>query len=246
MGLLPIQIHYRIIALLFLLTCGYDTQIDGRLRYYKPSSQQNTLTLKSKRHLPSNFGKTNFIVGFDHKQFVEKQHDLIQENLKFLLSSDGHIKRALFSPDDNIKQTLINIIKLEQSSLKIAIFTITDKDIADTIISVSKYIPVEIITDPTTINGLYSKINYLKEHGISIFSYKPTNRKAAMSDLMHHKIALCEKNINAKPLVITGSFNYTLSANINNQENILVLDDPEIIEQYKNQFYHLKKRSKTY
>ena len=63
---------------------------------------------------------------------------------------------------------------------------------------------------------------------------------------MHNKITLCEKNINDKPLVITGSFNYTVSANVNNQENIVILDDPKLIKQYKKQFEQLKKRSKRY
>ena len=239
MVLLSIRLPYRIVTLLLFLTCNYDSHLAARSRYLKTSS-----TSRSRRHLPTNFGKTNFIVGFDHNQLQEEQRNRIQENLKFLLSSDGHIKRALFSPDDNIKKTLINIIKAEQSSLKIAIFTITDKDIADSLIAVSKYIPVEIITEPSTIKGIYSKINYLKEHDIPIFCYKPTKKRAPLGNLMHNKIALCEKNINNKPLVVTGSFNYTLSANINNQENILVLDDLELIEQYKSQFNQLKKRSR--
>lgn len=239
MALLSIRLPYRVVTILLFLTCGYDSHIDARSRYLKTSST-------SRRHLPTNFGKTNFIVGFDHQHLQEEQRHHIQENLKFLLSSDGHIKRALFSPDDNIKKTLINIIKAEQSSLKIAIFTLTDKDIADSIIAVSKYVPVEIITEPSTINGMYSKINYLKEHGVPVFCYKPTKRTAPLGNLMHNKITLCEKNINDKPLVITGSFNYTVSANVNNQENIVILDDPKLIKQYKKQFEQLKKRSKRY
>ncbi len=44
--------------------------------------------------------------------------------------------------------------------------------------------------------------------------------------------------IKALPL-LTGSYNWTFSANYRNDENLMVIDDPEIIEIFQNQFVNL-------
>ncbi len=41
--------------------------------------------------------------------------------------------------------------------------------------------------------------------------------------------------VKTQPL-LTGSYNWTFSANYRNDENLMVIDDPEIIAQYQNQF----------
>jgi len=44
--------------------------------------------------------------------------------------------------------------------------------------------------------------------------------------------------VKALPL-LTGSYNWTFSANNRNNENLMVIDDPEIIEIFQNQFINL-------
>ena len=44
--------------------------------------------------------------------------------------------------------------------------------------------------------------------------------------------------VKAQPL-LTGSYNWTFSANNRNDENLMVIDDPEIIEIFQNQFVNL-------
>jgi len=41
------------------------------------------------------------------------------------------------------------------------------------------------------------------------------------------------------PFLLTGSYNWTFSANHRNDENLMVIDDPEIIARYQNQFEKL-------
>ena len=40
-------------------------------------------------------------------------------------------------------------------------------------------------------------------------------------------------------ILLTGSYNWTFSANNRNDENLIVIDDPEIIEIFQNQFVNL-------
>ena len=51
---------------------------------------------------------------------------------------------------------------------------------------------------------------------------------------MHNKFAIIDNR-----LLLTGSYNWTFSANNRNDENLIVIDDPEIIEIFQNQFANL-------
>jgi len=51
---------------------------------------------------------------------------------------------------------------------------------------------------------------------------------------MHNKFAIIDNR-----LLLTGSYNWTFSANNRNDENLMVIDDPEIIEIFQNQYINL-------
>ena len=51
---------------------------------------------------------------------------------------------------------------------------------------------------------------------------------------MHNKFAIIDNR-----LLLTGSYNWTFSANNRNDENLLIIDDPEIIKIFQNQFINL-------
>ena len=52
--------------------------------------------------------------------------------------------------------------------------------------------------------------------------------------IMHNKFAIIDNRI-----LLTGSYNWTFSANNRNDENLMIIDDPEIIARYQNQFINL-------
>ena len=55
--------------------------------------------------------------------------------------------------------------------------------------------------------------------------------------LMHHKFMVVDKEV-----LITGSYNWTVSAEKRNQENILVLSDAPAVRAYQNEFDRLWKK----
>ena len=59
---------------------------------------------------------------------------------------------------------------------------------------------------------------------------------------MHNKFILFGKNVGGKSLFWTGSFNFTKSAKMNNQENVVILDEIQLIDRYNKQFAVLKER----
>lgn len=191
------------------------------------------------------FGKTHFILGFPHQTQAQQQScSIAKEGLAQMLQcDDGSFKQAFFSPDDNLQTILIGLIDHEKSSIKIAIFSFTNGAIAQALVNAHKRgVQVEIVTDISSMYDRFGKIRWLKEQGIKVYVYNPFNR-TILNDIMHHKFVLFDNNIEDKALLWTGSANWTKSAKENNQENILVLDEPYLIARYARQFNLLKDRT---
>lgn len=51
---------------------------------------------------------------------------------------------------------------------------------------------------------------------------------------MHHKFVIIDNN-----LLITGSFNWTRQAIVGNQENLVILNHPDVLEEFKKEFRKL-------
>lgn len=188
-------------------------------------------------------GKTHFIVGLPPEKIAQKHSSCAPTNIPGLLQcKDGSFKHALFSPEDDVQKILLELIGQEKDYILVAVFSFTDGAIAQALIDAKKRgVTVEVITDISCMRDKFSKIGFLKEQGVKVFVYNPKNL-SILNNIMHHKFVLFGNNIENKPLLWTGSFNFTKSANVNNQENILILDELPLIERYRKQFALLKEK----
>ena len=91
----------------------------------------------------------------------------------------------------------------------------------------------------------YSEKNIKQKDG-TYLNYDTTNKKKSgefakkiFFETMHHKFFIFEKNEVHGTLVITGSFNWTENANDRNWENIVILDTPTVIEQFRKEMEEL-------
>lgn len=193
---------------------------------------------------PSNFGRTNFIVGFPNYQTANIQKHPVATR------ASSTLNEAYFSPDDNLQQKLIEHINTEKNSIRMAIFSFTDKKIAEALYDAHKRgVQIEIITDQSCHNDKFSKISYLKDAGIPIFIYdakKSPHYNTILSNIMHNKFIIFDKNKNDNSLIWTGSFNLTRSADQSNQENVILTDASNIVKKFNDQFAILKKRSQQF
>jgi cardiolipin hydrolase len=199
--------------------------------------------------VPDNFGKTNFIIGMPSSYF--KQNYTNDGAGSAQLNNDQKvINEAYFSPEDDLQQKLIDYIKYEQQGIKLAIFSFTDKEIADALIDAHKRgVQIEIVADAGLLADRFGKIGCLQESGIKIYLYDPnqSHREAkTLSHIMHNKFVLFQKNKQNRPLIWTGSYNFTKSARLSNKENVVVLDNPEIIRKFDRQFDGLKRETILY
>lgn len=167
---------------------------------------------------------------------------------KILVNHESkNIRKVLFSPDDSIQTVLQGLIDGEKKGISLAIFAFTDSTIAQALIDAAKRgVHVEVIADGDNAQNEYSKIKLLKKYGIPVWIY-PSERKGGghttKTGIMHNKFIVFHESILGNPVVWSGSYNITRSAHEKNQENVLILDDPEIVERYLQHFDSLKARS---
>ena len=140
--------------------------------------------------------------------------------------------KVYFSPNGGCQEAVIAEIKKAHESIDVAMYAFTSKDIAQALVEAKKrQVKVRVTLDNAQIKDHYSKSRYL----IS----KELNVKFHMGPgLLHDKFAVIDDKE-----VLTGSFNWTVSANKKNMENLLVIEDKEIAKKYEKQFKHLWSQS---
>ena len=112
--------------------------------------------------------------------------------------------------------------------MDISVFTISDDRLSDAILAAhNRGIKVRLITDNDKAQDQGSDIFRLIDEGIPVRMDNTENH-------MHHKFALVDKSILAN-----GSFNWTRSATDYNQENILVTNEPKLVNAYLAEFESL-------
>lgn len=155
------------------------------------------------------------------------------------------ISKALFSPDNGIQKVLLGLIAEEKKNIFIAAFTLTNMEIAQALIKAHRRgVKVAVIVDGDKMRESYSKVPLLYEAGITVYFYPKDKkeRERFYKSLMHHKFMIFERSIIDHPILVTGSYNYTRSAETSNQENVVILSDSEVVNSFKKHFEVLKGR----
>ncbi len=131
---------------------------------------------------------------------------------------------ASFSPGGGISKLIIKEIDGAKSSIDIAMYSFTRSDIAHALVNARKRgITVRIIMDDGRAKTENSKSRFFLNNNFDQKLVEPT---------MHNKFAIIDDK-----LLITGSYNWTNSAESRNFENILFIrNSPNLIKQYKEQF----------
>lgn len=142
------------------------------------------------------------------------------------------IRGPYFSDRDRIAEQIIAAINRTQHTLDIAVYSITQPDLAATIEAAHRRgVKVRIVSDKDQALDRHSEVYYLRSRGIPI---RLSGGYRGRRSLMHNKFAIFDGRI-----VETGSFNWTVSANSYNFENAIFITDPEVSARYENEFDHI-------
>ena len=143
------------------------------------------------------------------------------------LSNQDYIK-AFFSPGGECRSAINSCLKSAKHSIDICVFTITDNDIVEEILSAKKRgVNIRIISDNDKSEDLGSDITRLKSAHIPLRLDKTDKH-------MHHKFMLVDKST-----LLTGSYNWTRSAANANEENIILLTNQSLCHKFQKEFDHL-------
>jgi len=134
-----------------------------------------------------------------------------------------------FSLYDNPQKEIIKNINQAESFINIAMYIFTDRENALPLVKAQERgVKVRVYLDKKQVEYQYSQSRFLVQKGIK-------TRISSNNYIMHHKFAIIDNRI-----LLTGSYNWTFSANNRNDENLMVIDDPEIIEIFQNQFVYFR------
>lgn len=150
--------------------------------------------------------------------------------------------KAYFAPIDNLTVLLIDRIVDEKKSIYGAMYMLTDKKIAQALIDAKKRgVDVQLIVDQISMCSC-GKGKILQEAGVPVFVHRTQDFNPYSMPLMHHKFFVFGCNQDKQPLLWTGSWNCTVRGTQHNDENVIILDDLRVVEQYLDMFTQLKKR----
>ena len=139
--------------------------------------------------------------------------------------SSGRNMIVLFSPRDECGKVILNKINEAKKTIDIAMYYFTSRPLAQALIEAKRRgVEVRVFLDGEGAKEYYSKANFLKKNKIPLKLEKGEG-------LMHNKFCIID-NV----LLVTGSYNWTASADLRNDENMMLIDSKEIIELYKVQF----------
>jgi len=133
-----------------------------------------------------------------------------------------------FSLYDNPRKEIIKNINQAEAFINIAMYIFTDKEIAIPLAKArERGVKVRLYLDQDQVDYKYSQSRFLVQKGIK-------TRISTNNYIMHNKFAIIDNRI-----LLTGSYNWTFSANHRNDENLMVIDDPDVISRYQNYFEKL-------
>jgi len=124
--------------------------------------------------------------------------------------------QVLFTPEDDAAGQIVHAIAHAQKQVLVQTFSFTSREIAQALISAKQRgVDVRVVTDAEQIRRMArSKVPTVAAGGVPVFV-------DSLHDSAHNKVMVIDAG-STKPVVITGSFNFTHAAQFKNAENLLI------------------------
>ncbi|MDN8593172.1 phospholipase D-like domain-containing protein [Paenibacillus sp. 11B] len=142
----------------------------------------------------------------------------------------SNIEYAFTQKDQHPEKLLIQVIDDAQDTLDISIYSLTERNITNSIINAhQRGVKVRVITDRSQSEGesQAKRIHQLLDEGIEV-------KENTHSGLMHHKTTIADRSVTT-----TGSFNYSAAATKYNDEVLVVIHDKAIAEYWSDVFQEM-------
>jgi phosphatidylserine/phosphatidylglycerophosphate/cardiolipin synthase-like enzyme len=155
----------------------------------------------------------------------------------YKLPATGSVRAVYFSlggihsksPDLNCRDAICDLFAESKESAYIALYSLTDPKLIDSMIGAhDDGLDVGLVADYSQSRGQTMARGIKKLEGAKVPVVITTKLKA----LMHNKAAIFDMKT-----VATGSYNWTVNANKRNNENLIIIDGPDVAEKYYQYVY---------
>ncbi len=128
---------------------------------------------------------------------------------------------VFFSPDGGAAQGIVDTLARAKETVVVQAYSFTSAPIAKALKDAhARGVNVQVILDKSQRTERYSGFSYLQHAGVPV-------RIDAQHKINHNKVIVVDNR-----WVITGSYNFTKSAESENAENLLIVDDPTLARIY--------------
>jgi phosphatidylserine/phosphatidylglycerophosphate/cardiolipin synthase-like enzyme len=142
------------------------------------------------------------------------------------LAIDGTPVEIYFSPDDGVAAHILTFIQSAQESVYFMAYSFTANDLGDAIRqrAAAGLIVAGVMDDGQINSNQGTEYDPFKQAGLDV-------RRDGNVGLMHHKLIIIDRKI-----VITGSYNFSNSAEASNDENVVIIYNADIAGLYLAEF----------
>src|SRR6266545_297052 len=162
------------------------------------------------------------------EMFVDNKFgpDTVPETPRPTLTIEGTEVDTYFSPDDGVLSALVPLLNSAQESIYFLAFSFTSNELGDIVREKAKA--------GLTVEGVMESQQVASNQGTEYDPFKQAGmmvRKDGNEGLMHHKVFVIDGKI-----VAFGSYNFSKSAEENNDENLIIVYDEAIAQQFIQEF----------
>ena len=160
---------------------------------------------------------------------VTKYQEAINYIIENLYIPRPYVCDAVFFPGESHENNVVNMLRTCKYSLDICMFTMTNDKLFEAVEECwNANLDVRIITDDECVKQKGSDVFKLAAIGV------PVKTDSSAQYHMHHKFVIVDKKV-----LITGSFNWTVQAVKNNNENVVMLQNKDLVGKYVTEFDRL-------
>jgi len=137
---------------------------------------------------------------------------------------------VVFSPEDKPVQHIVPYLQNARRNIRFLAFSYTQPDMGEAMLErIKNGVTVEGVFETVGSDSQFSEMLPLHCAGGKI-------RRDGNPGFLHHKVIIIDNRI-----VITGSFNFSDSADTKNNENVIIIDNAEIAKRYLEEFQRVWK-----
>ncbi len=170
------------------------------------------------------------------QEFLQLENNIFGQNKKDTLSynnitlnynNESYFISTFMCPQNNCDEIIITHLNSAQKSIKFAVFAITHDTISQTLIEKSKNnVNVTGVIEKRNINLQGSDVIEMQKY---FNLYNDTNKNN-----MHHKFFIIDEKT-----IITGSMNPSNSGSLYNDENIIIIENKKLAQEFVKEFESL-------